>query len=366
MMVSIWLRCLEKLKYGKIIWMKKEAIFGLERETLTARFVSWGFKSYKVKQLFAWLYQRKIFKPELMSDLSKSFCQYLAENYDFSLLEVQRKQISTDGTVKLLFSCKDGELVETVIMAHGYGHSVCVSSQVGCLMGCRFCASGLLKKVRDLSAAEMVLQVLQAEAVSGSRLDNVVVMGSGEPFDNYPEVLKFLNIVNDDWGLAIGARHLSVSTCGIPDGIRQLAREKPYNLAVSLHAADDRLRSELMPINRAYPLSEIKTALIEYQVHRNRRISLEYILLKNVNDRPEDAENLKRFVSGIRNVYVNLIPYNPVLECGYQGVSEMAALKFYDLLKKKKIAVTLRNRHGDDIDAACGQLRNREVEGERQ
>ena len=364
MTVSTWLRCLEKLKCGKIIQMKKEAIFGLEKEILAERFKDVGFKSFKVKQLFAWLYQRKTFVTPLMSDLSKVFRQYLEDNYDFSLLRIQKKQISTDGTVKLLSTCQDGELIETVIMSHGYGHSACISSQIGCLMACRFCASGLLKKVRDLTAAEMVLQVLTAEQECGCRIDNVVVMGSGEPFDNYDEVLKFLNIVNDDWGLAIGARHLTVSTCGIPPGIRRFAQEKPYNLAISLHAANDGLRSELMPINKAYPLREIKEALIEYQTYRNRRVSLEYILLQDVNDRPQDVDDLKNFIAGIKNVYVNLIPYNPVSECGYQGVSEMAALKFYDLLKKKNIAVTLRNRHGDDIDAACGQLRNRELEGD--
>jgi len=344
--------------------MKKEAIFGFEREILTEKFAVEGFKSFKVKQLFAWIYQKKLFDPGLMSDLSKAFRQYLEDNYDFSLVSIVKKQLSEDKTIKLLSACADGELIETVIMTHGYGHSVCVSSQVGCLMGCSFCASGLLKKIRDLSAAEMVAQVLIAEAECGARIDNVVVMGSGEPFDNYEEVIKFLNIINDDWGLAIGARHLTVSTCGIPEGIIRFAQEKPYNLAISLHAADDKLRSELMPINRAYPLAELKSSLSEYQKYRNRRVSLEYVLLKGINDRPADAENLKGFISGLKNIYVNLIPYNPIKECGYKGVSEMAALKFYDLLKKKNIAVTLRNRHGDDIDAACGQLRNRELGGE--
>ena len=346
--------------------MEKASIFDFSREELNDILVGAGFKSYKTKQIFSWLYRKQVFDVSEMSDLSKAFRQYLQEHFSFSLLTVARQQVSSDNTVKLLFSCQDGEYLETVVMRHNYGNSLCISTQIGCLMGCRFCASGLLKKVRDLSTGEMVLQVLQSQALINERIDNVVVMGSGEPFDNYPAVMKFLDIVNDDWGLGIGARHLTVSTCGLVEKMQSFSQEKPYNLALSLHAADDKLRDYLMPINKTNNLANLKKALLSYQTERNRRISIEYILLKGVNDRPEDVESLRKFTEGLSSAYINIIPYNSVEECEFKGVSDMEALKFYNLLKKAGMAVTMRNRHGDDIDAACGQLRNKTIKGENQ
>jgi len=339
--------------------MGQVAIFDCSKEDLIALLANAGFGSYKVKQLFSWLYKKQEFSLAAMSDLSKAFKDYLQANFDFSLMPLVGKQVSADGTIKLLFSCFDGEFVETVIMHHNYGTSLCVSSQIGCALACRFCASGLLKKVRDLSTEEMVLQVLQAQLIAGQRIDNVVVMGSGEPFDNYTTVIKFLNLINDDWGLAIGVRHLTVSTCGIVPKILQFAQERPYNLALSLHAANDELRDYLMPINRIYPLAEVKAALREYSLQKKRRLSLEYILIKGVNDQPEAVADIKEFMRDLKNAYINLIPYNEVPEFDFKAVSDIAALKFYDSLKKAGLAVTLRNRRGDDIDAACGQLRNR-------
>ena len=364
MMVFTWLHCLELPRCVKIIWMSELTIFDYKKEKLLEEFAINGFKSYKVKQLYNWLYQRKVNSFMDMSDLSKDFRMYLNENYPLRFLRLIKRLDSEDGTIKLVFACEDDELVETVIMRHDYGNSVCVSSQIGCLMGCLFCASGLLKKVRDLTSGEMVLQVLQAEIEIGERIDNVVVMGSGEPFDNYDKVIEFLDIINDDWGLAIGARHISVSTCGIIPRILDFAHEKPYNLAVSLHSAILEKRERLMPITRKYPLEKLKEALKSYIEIRNRRVSLEYILFRGINDQREDVKALRDFVKGLKNVYVNLIPYNSVEEYKLKGVSEIEALKFYNELKEKHVAVTLRNRYGDDIDAACGQLRNRLIKGE--
>ncbi len=339
--------------------MKKTSIFNYKIEELTEKFIEVGYKSFKVKQLFDWLYRKQVFDLNSMSNLAKDFKEYLTKNYSFELLEVKKRQISKDGTIKLLLSCEDGALIETVIMRHSYGNSVCVSSQVGCLMGCAFCASGLLKKQRDLFVGEMVLQVIQALIeVGDQRISNVVVMGSGEPFDNYRNVIDFLDIINSDIGIAIGARHLTVSTCGLVDGIEKFKNEKQYNLAISLHSCDEKVRTKLMPINQKYPLKTLQKALINYQEVKNRRISFEYILLKGINNREEDVQLIKEFIQPLNNSYLNLIPYNQVDEHGYQGVDDFQALEFYSLLKKAGIAVTLRSRHGDDIDAACGQLRN--------
>lgn len=339
------------------------SIFSKTINSLNDEFIANKYSSFRSKQLFAWIYQKNVYDVNLMSDLGKEFKSFLTDNYSFDLLEIVNKQVSKDGTHKLLFKCFDGSLIETVIMQHNYGYSVCVSSQVGCLMGCKFCASGLLKKERSLSAGEMVLQVLQAQSLlNGARISNVVVMGTGEPFDNYSEVMDFLSIINSDLGLAIGARHITVSTCGVVPGILKFKDEKPYNLAISLHAANNQLRDKLMPINQKYPLEKLREALLAYQEVKNRRLSMEYILLKGVNDKPSDAADLAKFLKPLNQVYVNLIPYNQVNEFGFQGVDDFSALKFYDLLKKEGVAVTLRNRHGDDIDAACGQLRNKYVE----
>lgn len=341
--------------------MVKESIFNYSKASLEEVFLAAGYKKFKVKQLFSWIYQKNIMDVDKMSDLSKDFRKYLSENFDFSLLEIEKKQVSSDGTVKLLYKCNDDSLIETVVMRHNYGNSVCVSSQVGCLMACSFCASGLLKKERNLSQGEMILQVLQAQIAIEQRISNIVVMGSGEPFDNYDQVIGFANVVNEDIGMAIGARHITISTCGLVKGIERFKNEKQYNLAISLHSAIDSKRSMLMPINKTNNLSSLKQAILNYQEVKNRRVSFEYILLKDVNDSKKDANALVDFLKDIRNAYVNLIPYNSVSEMQYNGVSDFESLKFYDLLKKGNVAVTLRSKHGDDIDAACGQLRNKAI-----
>ena len=246
------------------------------------------------------------------------------------------------------------------MMIFDYGRSICVTSQVGCNMGCAFCASGLTKKQRDLSSGEMVAQVMYVQQEldeRDERLSHIVVMGTGEPFDNYENVMNFLATVNHDRGLAIGARHITISTCGIAPRIREFALEHTqYNLAISLHAPNDELRSQLMPINRAYPLEELMDAIAFYCSSNNRRLTFEYILLRGVNDRPEHVRQLAKLLRGL-NAYVNLIPYNAVDEKGFQGVDHDTAMVFYDALMKAGIRCTIRKEHGGDIDAACGQLR---------
>ena len=338
----------------------KKTIYDFTYEQLNTWLMDKGEKSYRTKQIFQWLYRRRITDFAMMSDIKQSLIETFNENFVIDPIKLKQRQASKDGTVKYLFELQDGFLVETVLMQFDYGKSVCVSSQVGCNMGCTFCASGLLKKNRDLSAGEMMAQVMYVQKeldAREERVSHIVIMGTGEPFDNYDNVMDFLKTVNHDLGLAIGARHLSVSTCGIVPRIKQFAREKvQYNLAISLHAPNDALRSKLMPINQAYPLSDLMDALKEYSTLNNRRITLEYILLKDVNDQPEHATQLSKLVKGM-NAYVNLIPYNVVDEYGFRAVDVASALKFYDKLMKLGVKSTLRKENGGDIDAACGQLR---------
>jgi len=335
-------------------------IYDLTYDELNVWVLAQGQKSYRTKQIYQWLYQKRATAFEQMSDLSKDMIALLNQHFHLNPLQLVKRQQSSDGTVKCLFKLTDGSLVETVLMIYDYGNSVCVTSQVGCNMGCTFCASGLIKKSRDLSSGEIVAQVtaIQRELdQKGERVSHIVIMGAGEPFDNYHNVMRFLRTVNHNHGLAIGARHLTVSTCGIVPRINDFANERTqFNLAISLHAPNDELRSRLMPINRAYPLSELMGALKNYSEQNNRRITFEYILLKGVNDQDEHVKQLADLVRGM-NAYVNLIPYNVVDEHGYKQVDFASALRFYDKLTKSGVKCTLRQEHGADIDAACGQLR---------
>lgn len=295
-----------------------------------------------------------------MSDLPKSFIEQLKQEYSIEPLKEIQRQVSHDGTIKFLAELQDGSSVELVLMHFQYGDSLCVTSQVGCNMGCSFCASGLLKKQRDLTAGEIVGEVMFVQKQldkEGRRVDNIVVMGTGEPFDNYTNVMNFCSIVNSDLGLAIGSRHITISTCGIVPKIREFAQgHYQYNLAISLHAPTNELRRKLMPIAKPYPLDELMQALREYSEDNHRRLTFEYILLHGVNDSDEMAITLANLVRGM-NAYINLIPYNQVDENGYIGVDDKKALHFYDILMKHGVKATLRQKHGDDIDAACGQLR---------
>lgn len=336
------------------------SIYDLTIKDLEDYLLEKGFKPFHAKQIFRWLYDKRIDSFDLMSDISKKLIDEFKKDFFFDVLKISDHQISKDGTEKFLFELNDGALVESVLMVFDYGKSACLSSQVGCNMGCSFCASGLLKKQRDLSCAEIVSQALMIQKrldESNERLGNIVVMGTGEPFDNYDNVMKALSIINDPFGLEIGSRHISISTCGLVPSIRRFAEEKlQYNLAISLHAPNDELRSSLMPINKAYPLKELFDALKYYSDLNNRRLTFEYLLLKDVNDSETHAKQIKELLSGL-NAYINLIPYNKVKEKDFETSSEENALRFYDLLKKNGVAVTLRQKKGDDIDAACGQLR---------
>ena len=339
--------------------MANKSIYSLTHTALIEQFKQWGFGKFKADQLYTWLYKKRCTDFNQMSDMSKVQKQLLNENYQTLAIECITKQVSKDGTIKYLFAL-DGASVETVVMHYHFGYSICISSQVGCNMGCSFCASGLLKKQRDLTAGEMVQQVLYAQMELdsiGERIKNIVIMGTGEPFDNYENVMDFCNIVNNPKGLEIGGRHITISTCGLVPKIKEFALSgHPYNLAISLHAPNDTLRSQIMPVNKAYPLTELMDALAFYAKHSNRKITFEYILLKGINDTNEHAKQLAKLVEGLC-AYVNLIPYNAVDENGYQGVDMATALRFYDQLMKNGVKATLRAKHGDDIDAACGQLR---------
>lgn len=340
--------------------MCMQTIYDLTFKQMQEMLEAHGQKAYRAKQIFSWLYRKRVSSFDEMSDLPKSFIEQLKQEYSIEPLKEIQRQVSHDGTIKFLAELQDGSSVELVLMHFQYGDSLCVTSQVGCNMGCSFCASGLLKKQRDLTAGEIVGEVMFVQKQldkEGRRVDNIVVMGTGEPFDNYTNVMNFCSIVNSDLGLAIGSRHITISTCGIVPKIREFAQgHYQYNLAISLHAPTNKLRRKLMPIAKAYPLDELMQALREYSEDNHRRLTFEYILLHGVNDSDEMAITLANLVRGM-NAYINLIPYNQVDENGYIGVDDKKALHFYDILMKHGVKATLRQKHGDDIDAACGQLR---------
>lgn len=336
------------------------SIYDLALDDLENYLLSKNLKPFRAKQIYKWLYDKRISSFSMMSDISKSLQSQLENDFSIDHLNLVTVQTSKDGTKKFLFKMSDGALVESVLMVFDYGYSACLSSQVGCNMGCSFCASGLLKKQRDLTSGEIVLQVLHIQKhldEINERLGNIVVMGTGEPFDNYDNVIKAMKIINSPYGLAIGARHISISTCGLVDGIKRFSQEKvQYNLAVSLHASNNKLRNELMPVNKAYPLEILIDSLKDYGKDNNRRLTFEYLLLDGINDSKTNADEIRDLIKGL-NAYINLIPYNSVKEKEFKTSSDEKALKFYDLLKKNNVPVTLRQKKGDDIDAACGQLR---------
>lgn len=337
-------------------------LYGLSQKSLEELMVKEGQKPYRATQLFIWMYDKKVTSFDEMSDISIKFREVLKEKYSLELPKIYKKQVSEDGTIKLLLELNDGMKVETVLMRYNYGNSVCVSSQVGCSMGCSFCSSGLLGKQRDLTAAEMVGEVmiinnLLREENRGHRVSHVVVMGTGEPMDNYNNVMEFIRIINNQKGLAIGARHITVSTCGIPDGIRKYAKEGlQTNLAISLHAPNNELRNKLMKINKAFPLEVIFPAIREYEEVAGRRVTYEYLLLEGINDTKECAQELVELIKGTKG-YVNLIPYNETKLCEYKRSSNNRVHAFLSYLLQAGVNTTIRKEFGSDIDAACGQLK---------
>ena len=336
-------------------------IYSLTRDEMEEYFISHGSKKFHADQLFSWLYEKRISSVSEITDIKKDMLEQLERAFSFSKLKLVTVERDVD-VCKYLFELYDGEYIEAVLMRHDYGNSVCVSSQVGCNMGCKFCESGRRKRVRNLEVYEMVIQLLMIEEDLGERISHVVVMGIGEPFDNYDNLLKFLLIINHPKGLAIGARHITVSTCGIVPKILEFS-EFPLqiNLAISLHAPNDTLRDKIMPINKAYPLKELISALEVYLSRTNRRITFEYIMLSGVNDSVECAKELVELV-GHLNCYVNLIPYNETNNLEFKRSSTVQIMKFYDILKKNRLGVTIRREFGSKISAACGQLRSKKEE----
>ena len=333
-------------------------IYGLTLEEIEELFLSLGSKKFHALQLFSWLYEKRVESFDEMSDIKKDILSKLKDNYSVDRLKIVDVQEDSD-VCKYLFELNDGEHIEAVLMKHDYGNSICVSSQVGCNMGCKFCESGRRKKVRNLETYEMVLQILMIEKLLGERISHVVVMGIGEPFDNYDNLIKFFKIINHPKGLAIGARHITVSTCGIIPKILEFS-EFPLqiNLAISLHAPNNEIRDKIMPINKAYPINELIPALKTYLNKTNRRITFEYIMLDGINDSEECALELANLVKDI-NCYINLIPYNETNNIEFKRTKTVQIMRFYDILKKNSVNVTIRREFGGKIDAACGQLRSK-------
>lgn len=338
-------------------------IYGYTLESLQTYFEENGEKPFKAIQVYEWLYKKRVSCFDDMSNLKKDTITKMEQDFLFTAPKIVSKQTGTD-VIKYLFELEDKSNVEAVLMKHDYGNSLCVSTEVGCNMGCKFCESGRLKKVRNLETHEMVLQILKVEQDLGIRISHVVLMGIGEPFDNYVHVIDFISIINSGKGIDIGARHITVSTCGLVPKIKEFMQDgRQVNLAVSLHAPNDKLRNQLMPINKVYPMDELISVLKEYIEKTNRRVTFEYILLKDINDKNQHALELAKLVKGM-NCYINLIPYNETSHIQYKKSEQERVLQFYDILKKNKINVTIRREFGSEVMAACGQLRSN-YEGER-
>ena len=333
-----------------------QSIFSITRKKLEEYFINIGEKKFKATQVFEWIYRKGVRSFDDMSNISKDTIEKIKEDFNFNSLKIIRKQ-EDELVSKYLFELSDGNKIESVLMEHDYGLSLCISSQIGCNMGCAFCESGRLKKVRNLSVDEMLLQIMEVEKERGERISHVVIMGIGEPFDNYDNFMDFIRIVTDPYSLALGQRHITVSTCGIVPKIREFADEETgVNLAISLHAPNNELRSKIMKINNAYKIEEIIDAIKYYLDKTNRRVTFEYILLKDVNDTIECALELSKLLKGI-NCYVNLIPYNETENIEFKRSKTSQIGAFYDILKKNNINVTIRKEFGSKVSAACRQLR---------
>ena len=339
-----------------------ENIYGYTIDMLEEYFTSIGEKKFKASQVYDWLYKKRVTSFDEMTNIGISIREKLKNDFSMDKIKIIAKQQGKDVS-KYLFELSDNNKIEAVLMYHDYGTSLCVSSQVGCNMSCAFCESGRLKKVRNLEAYEIVEQVLLIEEAEKVRISHIVMMGIGEPFDNYDNVIRFINIVNNDKGIAIGSRHITVSTCGIVPKIKEFSKlDKQVNLAISLHASNDELRRKLMPIDKAYPLDLLMDTIKEYLRNDGRRVTFEYIMLKDVNDKEENALELAKLIKGM-NAYVNLIPYNETSHIEFKKSSKDTILKFYDILKKNGINVTIRKEFGSTVSAACGQLRSNYEEG---
>ena len=343
--------------------IEKVDVKSLNLKELEEFLLSLGEKKFRAKQIYEWMHIHHVTSFDEMTNLSKNLRETLKEKADLIVLEEELVQISKiDGTRKYLFALADGNMIESVLMKYKHGNSVCVSSQVGCRMGCRFCASTLDGLVRNLTPSEILEQIYRIQESIGERISNVVVMGSGEPMDNYDNIVKFIELLTDEHGLHISQRNLTVSTCGLVPRMKQLADLKlQITLALSLHASSQEKRKELMPVANSYELSEVLDACRYYFDKTGRRITFEYSLVGGVNDTDEDAERLGKLGSGM-DCHINLIPVNPIKERDYVQSDHEEILKFKNKLEKNGINVTIRREMGRDIDGACGQLRKKFLE----
>jgi len=350
-------------KQKKNLETKKPSIYSLQLHEMQEWLKEQGEPKFRAGQIFDWLYKKRVKNYDDMSNLSKGLRDKLSNSFDITTLNTLVKQTSSDGTIKFLFQLYDGYSIETVLMRHEYGNSICVTTQVGCRIGCTFCASTLGGLKRNLEAGEIVAQVVEVQRAldeTEERVSSLVVMGIGEPFDNYDNLMSFLRIVNHEKGIHIGARHMTVSTSGIVPKIYKFAEEDmQINFAISLHSANTELRSKLMPINRAYKLPDLMEAVKYYVNRTGRRITFEYGLFGGENDQVEQAEELAALLKGVK-CHVNLIPVNYVPERDYVRTPREQIFLFEKTLKDRGVNVTIRREQGHDIDAACGQLRAKE------
>ena len=330
-------------------------------EALKQEFIEMGEKPFRAEQVFKWLYESKVTSLDEMTNLSLELREKLKQNYEMHNFNILKKQESADGTKKYLFDVLDGNAIETVLMSYHHGYSICESSQIGCKMGCKFCASTGIKFIRNLTSGEIVEQILAVERDNNIRISNVVFMGIGEPLDNYDNVVNAIRIINNQKGINIGARHISVSTSGLVPKIYQLAEENiQCTLSISLHATTDEKRSSMMPVNQRYNIEELLQACRDYIEKTNRRISFEYALAKDNNDNLEDAKRLVKLLKGMI-CHVNLIPINKIENGTFTKSSNENIVKFRDYLNDHGIVATIRRELGSDIDAACGQLRRKNL-----
>lgn len=330
-------------------------------DALKQEFIELGEKPFRAEQVFKWLYESKVTSFDEMTNISLELREKLKQNYDMHNFNILKKQESSDGTKKYLFDVLDGNAIETVLMSYHHGYSICVSSQIGCKMGCKFCASTGIKFIRNLTSGEIVEQILAVERDNDIRISNVVFMGIGEPLDNYDNVVNAIRIINNQKGINIGARHISVSTSGLVTKIYQLAEENiQCTLSISLHATTDEKRSNMMPVNDRYQIKELLQACRDYIEKTNRRVSFEYALAKDNNDNLEDAKRLVHLLKGMI-CHVNLIPINKIENGTYTKSSNENIMKFRDYLNDHGIVATIRRELGSDIDAACGQLRRKNL-----
>ena len=347
--------------------MEKKDIASYSYEELTEEIKQMGEKAFRAKQIYSWLHEKLADSFDEMTDLSKNLRERLASEYEICKMSLAARQISKeDPTEKFLFELADGNMIESVLMKYNYGNSVCIYSQVGCRMGCRFCASTIDGLERNLRPSEMLRQIYRIQKMTGERVSNVVIMGTGEPLDNYDNFVKFIHMLSDEHGLHISQRNITASTCGIVPNIKRLAEEGlQITLALSLHGSNQEKRRKLMPVANKYELGEVLQACDHYFEKTGRRVTFEYSLVKDVNDSPQDVRELTDLLKK-RNCHLNVIPVNPIKERDFQKPDNKNALDFKNKLEKNGINVTIRKERGSDIDGACGQLRRRYASAEKE